>query len=110
MNIADMAATAEQVSDLMKALSSPKRLMILCQLAGGERSVGEIARLLDMRDAAVSQQLGLLRRENLVVARREGQSIFYSLERDDVRRLIAFLYETYCAQHFQSQDEREGAS
>lgn len=89
--------TADQVSDLMKVLSSPKRLMILCQLVGVERSVGELASLLDMRAAAVSQQLSLLRRQDIVAARREGQTIFYSLARDDVRRLITFLYDTYCA-------------
>ena len=104
MNMMDMAATADRVSDLMKVLSSPKRLMILCQLVGVERSVGELANLLDMRAAAVSQQLSLLRREDIVAARREGQTIFYSLARDDVRRLIAFLYETYCAPQSQPID------
>lgn len=104
MNVIDMAATADRVSDLMKVLSSPKRLMILCQLVGVERSVGELASLLDMRAAAVSQQLSLLRREDIVAARREGQTIFYSLARDDVRRLIAFLYETYCAPQSQPID------
>jgi ArsR family transcriptional regulator, virulence genes transcriptional regulator len=97
MNITEMAVTADRVSDLMKVLSSPKRLMILCQLVGVERSVGDLASLLGMRAAAVSQQLSLLRREDIVAARREGQTIFYSLARDDVRRLIAFLYDTYCA-------------
>ena len=97
MNVIEMSETAERVSDLMKVLSSPKRLMILCQLVGAQRSVGELARLLDMRAAAVSQQLSLLRREDIVAARREGQTIFYSLARDDVRLLIAFLYDTYCA-------------
>ena len=97
MNITEMAVTAERVSDLMKMLSSPKRLMILCQLVGVERSVGDLASLLDMRAAAVSQQLSLLRRADIVAARREGQTIFYSLARDDVCRLIAFLYDTYCA-------------
>lgn len=104
MNVIEMAATADRVSDLMKVLSSPKRLMILCQLVGVERSVGELANLLDMRAAAVSQQLSLLRREDIVAARREGQTIFYSLARDDVRRLIAFLYETYCAPQSQPID------
>lgn len=97
MNIIEMTAAADRVSDLMKVLSNPKRLMILCQLIGAERSVGDLADLLAMRPAAVSQQLGLLRREDLVIARRDGQTIFYAIHRDDVRRLIAFLYDTYCA-------------
>jgi ArsR family transcriptional regulator, virulence genes transcriptional regulator len=96
MNMIEMAVTAERVSELMKVLSSPKRLMILCQLVGVERSVGELAGLVGMRTAAVSQQLSLLRREGIVAARRQGQTIFYSLARDDVRGLIAFLYDTYC--------------
>lgn len=96
MNIDEMAAAAGRVSDLMKVLSNPKRLMILCQLVDAERSVGDLADLLAMRPAAVSQQLGLLRREDLVAARREGQTIFYAIHRDDVHRLIAFLYQTYC--------------
>lgn len=97
-----MSAAADHVSELMKALSNSKRLMILCQLVGVERSVGELAVLLVMRPAAVSQQLGLLRREDLVAARREGQTIFYSIHRKDVRRLIAFLYDTYCPSPFPS--------
>ncbi|HWA49095.1 MAG TPA: metalloregulator ArsR/SmtB family transcription factor [Dongiaceae bacterium] len=93
-----MARTAEMVSELMKSLAHPKRLLILCQLVEQERSVGELARLLDMREAAVSQQLSLLRKDKLVATRREGQTIWYSLPREDVRALLAYLYETYCAQ------------
>lgn len=96
MQIDDMAKAAEQVGELMKTLSSPKRLLLLCQLVEQERSVGELARLLAMREPAVSQQLALLRKDGLVRTRREGQTIWYSLARDDVRRLLAFLYETYC--------------
>lgn len=92
-----MAQTAEAVSTLMKALAHPKRLLLLCQLAEGERSVGELARLLGMREPAVSQQLTLLRKDALVATRREGQTIWYSVPRADVRALLGFLYDTYCA-------------
>ena len=92
-----MARTAEMVSELMKTLAHPKRLLILCQLVEGERSVGELARLLDMREAAVSQQLTLLRKDKLVTTRREGQTIWYSMPREDVRALLGHLYQTYCA-------------
>jgi len=91
-----MQATAPRVSELMKVLSNEHRLMILCQLGEGEKSVGELARLLGIRQATLSQQLTLLRKDGLVHPRREAQSIFYSLARDDVRKLMGFLYETYC--------------
>ena len=92
-----MTRIAEQVSALMKTLAHPKRLLILCQLAEEPRSVGELARLLRMREAAVSQQLTLLRKDCLVATRRDGQTIWYSLPRQDVRDLLRHLYETYCA-------------
>jgi DNA-binding transcriptional ArsR family regulator len=96
MKIEAMARTAAQVGELMKTLSSPKRLLLLCQLVERERSVGELARLLEMREAAVSQQLALMRRDGLVTPRRHGQTVWYALARDDVKRLLAFLYATYC--------------
>lgn len=91
-----MEETAPKVSALMKVLSNEHRLMILCLLVEQERSVGDMARALDMRQAALSQQLALLRKDGLVHTRRDAQTIFYSLARDDVRALMGFLYETYC--------------
>ena len=96
MNLNHMRETAPRVSELMKVLSNEHRLMILCQLAEGEKSVGELVELLNVRQAALSQQLALLRKDGLVKTRREAQTIYYSLARDDVRRLMGFLYETYC--------------
>lgn len=91
-----MQKKAGTVSDLLKSLSHPKRLLILCQLVEEERPVGDLAALLKMREAAVSQQLALLRKDRLVKTRREGRTIFYSLARPDIRVLIGFLYEAYC--------------
>ena len=91
-----MEGAADQVSDLMKVLSNKNRLMILCQLAEGEKSVGELVDLLRARGPAMSQQLALLRKDGLVKTRRDGQTIYYSLARDDVSKLMAFLYDTYC--------------
>jgi DNA-binding transcriptional ArsR family regulator len=96
MNVETMNQTAETVSDLLKILSNKNRLLVLCQLAEEERSVGELAGLLGIREQAMSQQLALLRKDGLVKTRREGQTIFYSLAREDVKKLIEFLYETYC--------------
>ena len=96
MNLSTMEETAPKVSALMKVLSNEHRLMILCLLVEQERSVGDMARALNMRQAALSQQLALLRKDGLVNTRRDAQTIFYSLARDDVRALMGFLYETYC--------------
>lgn len=92
-----MHDAAQQAANLMRALSSENRLMLLCQLVDGEKSVGRLAQLLDIQQAAVSQQLALLRRKGLVVPRRDGQTIYYSLSGDAARRVILLLYELYCA-------------
>jgi DNA-binding transcriptional ArsR family regulator len=97
MDLMAMEAAAERVSELMKLLANKHRLLVLCQLAEGERPVGELARLLGVREPAMSQQLAVLRREGLVRPRREAQTIYYALARDDVRRLMEFLYATYCS-------------
>ena len=92
-----MRKAAGRASDLMKALSSENRLMIVCQLAEGEKSVGDLADHLGLRQAAVSQQLALLRKDGLVSPRREAQTIYYSLAATEARRVITLLYEMYCA-------------
>lgn len=91
-----MRQQAESVSALMKVLSHPNRLLILCLLAEDERSVGALAERVGMREAAVSQQLAMLRQLNLVRTRRDGQTVIYAIARDDLSALMAFLYETYC--------------
>lgn len=93
----EMQANADRAVDLLKALGNRGRLMILCQLVQGERSVGDLADRVGMRDTAVSQQLALLRKDGLVRARREGQTIFYALASDEAARVIQTLYEIYCA-------------
>lgn len=98
MDILQMQKTAGRVSGLMKSISNENRLMILCQLVDGEKSVGDIARSLDMRDSSTSQQLALLRKDRLVDTRREGQTVYYSVNDEDVRKLIEFLYMQFCEQ------------
>jgi len=107
MNLQEMTRTAETVSDLMKVLSNRNRLMILCQLVEGEKSVGALARLLDLRDAAMSQQLSLLRKDGLVKTRRDGQTIYYALARTDISDLMQFLYDTYCGRS-NAEDTAQG--
>ena len=96
MNINDMKKNATRASTLMKALSSETRLMLLCQMNDGERSVSELAQTLDLRASSVSQQLSLLRKDNLVSTRREGQTIFYSLHGAEAKNIISALYNLYC--------------
>lgn len=91
------AERAEAASQLLKALASPHRLMIACHLSAGEVSVGALAEALGLREPAVSQHLAVMRRERLVAARREGQSIFYSLQSKAVRDVIAALARSFCA-------------
>ncbi len=97
MNIQEMNHTADQVCEIMTLLSNRSRLLILCLLTDGEKSVGQLAQAIGARETAVSQQLAVLRREKIVKARREGQTMFYRVIRGDVGNLLSFLYETYCA-------------
>lgn len=92
-----MREKVDEASGLLKMLANRNRLMILCQLVEGERSVSALAKFLDLQDTAVSQQLGLLRRDGLVEARRDGRTIYYSLLRDDASRVLGTLYDIYCA-------------
>jgi len=92
-----MAAAAGQASDLLKALGNPNRLMILCQLIEGERSVGDLAAILGIRDSTVSQHLALLRKDGLVQARRDGQTIWYAIASDPARHVLETLFRIFCA-------------
>jgi DNA-binding transcriptional ArsR family regulator len=96
MNVEDMLAAADEASELLKALANRHRLIIVCQLIDQERSVGELAALLKVRDSTVSQHLALLRKDGLVKARREGQTIWYSIASGPARELVRTLYQAYC--------------
>lgn len=96
LDAARMAASAERAADFLKSLGHGQRLMILCHLSQGERTVGELESLLGARQAAVSQQLARLRLEGLVRTRREGKSVRYSLADGKAGRLLGLLYEMFC--------------
>jgi DNA-binding transcriptional ArsR family regulator len=96
MNIQDMKKSAGRASTLMKALSSETRLMLLCQMNDGEKSVNELAQALQLRPSSVSQQLALLRKDALVETRRDGQTIYYSLSGEEAQSVIGTLYNLYC--------------
>ncbi|GGB56788.1 transcriptional regulator [Roseibium aquae] len=95
-NLDQLMDQARKASDLLKALSHEVRLVILCLLSEGEKSVSELEETLTMPQAAVSQQLARLRLEGLVRARRDGRMIYYSLVDDQVSSIIATLYELFC--------------
>lgn len=97
MNVEEMRCVADEATDVLKTLANTNRLMALCELIHGEQSVGELAQRLGVRDQAMSQQLALLRAKGYVATRREGQTIYYSVAREDVRRIIESLYELFCA-------------
>lgn len=91
-----MADKARDASMFLKALSHESRLLLLCVLAEGEYSVGELETILGERQSTVSQQLARLRLDRLVTTRREGKTIYYSLASDDVRTVLAALYKVFC--------------
>jgi len=91
-----MMANAAAAASYLKALAHEGRLMILCHLSTGEKSVGELEERLAMRQAAVSQQLARLRLEGLVNARRDGKTIYYSLGDPRSRKVIEAMYEMFC--------------
>jgi ArsR family transcriptional regulator len=94
--LGDMAADAERTCAFLKALTNPSRLMILCQLADGEKSVGELEGLLGLRQPTLSQQLARLREDQLVETRRHGKMIYYRLASHEARQVIELLYELFC--------------
>jgi len=92
-----MKASADDACGLLKALANPHRLMIVCSLIGGEQSVGALAQTLGVRETLASQHLGLLRRDGLVSARRDGQTIYYTLQGGRARALVETLSTLFCA-------------
>ena len=92
-----MQVHAADAAGLMKALGNESRLMILCTLAGGERSVGELNEIVPLSQSALSQQLARLRQQGLVETRRESQTIFYSLTPGPADRVINLLHDIYCS-------------
>jgi DNA-binding transcriptional ArsR family regulator len=92
-----MLSAADEATTLLKALANRRRLVIVCQLLDKERSVGELAALLKARDSTVSQHLAILRKDGLVAARRDAQTIWYSIASEAAREVVAALYRAYCA-------------
>lgn len=96
MNLEELQNNAQRASALLKAMSNQHRLLILCQLVHGERSVGEMERTIGLSQSALSQHLARLRRDRLVKTRRQAQTIFYSLAGEEAGAVIETLYGLYC--------------
>jgi DNA-binding transcriptional ArsR family regulator len=92
----DLMDQAQHASDFLKALSHPARLVILCLLVEGEKSVSELEQILKLRQPAVSQQLARLRADDLVEVRRDGKNMYYALARAEVREVITVLHRLFC--------------
>tara|TARA_B100000902_G_scaffold195622_1_gene186896 strand:+ start:87 stop:422 length:336 start_codon:yes stop_codon:yes gene_type:complete len=90
---------AKSASNFLKAISHEGRLMILCHLVSGEKSVTELEDLISARQAAVSQQLSRLRLEGLVVPRRDGKTIYYRLADDKPKRILEVIYDLFCREN-----------
>ena len=93
-----MHESAADVSDLLKLLGHPDRLMVLCQLKLGEQSVGELSKNLGIKQSPLSQHLARMRHEGVVTARRDAQTMFYSIADPKVAQVITVLYDLYCTQ------------
>jgi DNA-binding transcriptional ArsR family regulator len=91
-----MVDNAKRASDFLKALAHESRLMILCILAEGEKSVSELEELLSLRQPTVSQQLARLRADGLVSTRRDGKAIYYKLASEEARIVIGAIYDVFC--------------
>ena len=102
---AEMQEYAADAAGLMKALGNESRLMILCVLAEGERSVSDLNTVVPLSQSALSQQLARLRQQGLVKTRRESQTIYYSLEHGPADRVITLLHDIYCGQDECSQQD-----
>lgn len=95
-SISHLKKKSEEVSSLLKTLSHPQRLLILCSLAEAEKSVGEIEEACEASQSAVSQFLKVMRLEGLVEARREGKQVYYKIADDRVHELMKSLFVIFC--------------
>jgi DNA-binding transcriptional ArsR family regulator len=100
MNLELLKSKAGAAEAMLKAVANRNRLIILCELLKGERSVGALQTAIGLSQSALSQHLARLREDELVATRRESQTIYYSLSSKPVTRLIALLYELYCEPHY----------
>lgn len=100
-----MQAAASQASSLLKVLSHPDRLLLLCQLSQGEYCVSELEALIGLGQPSLSQQLGVLRQEGLVETRRAGKQIYYRIISADAMAVLQVLYQRFCSDDEESHTD-----
>jgi ArsR family transcriptional regulator len=98
LDMALMRGAASEATALLRVLANEDRLLLLCQMSRGEKSVSELEQLLDIHQPTLSQQLGVLRADGLVNTRRDGKRIYYSIANPKVLSLLTTLYALYCPQ------------
>lgn len=98
MDPKELAQNAEDVAAILKKLSNPYRLMILCCISENELTVGDLNKQVDLSQSALSQHLAKLRESNIVATRRESQTIYYRIANDKVKELLVILQEKFCPQ------------
>ncbi len=96
LDIDNMRIAAKNATSVLRSLANEDRLLLLCQLSQGEKSVGELELALDIRQPTLSQQLGVLRNEGVVSTRRDGKRIIYAIADPKILSLLATLYSLYC--------------
>lgn len=96
LNLQEMREAAARACGVLKVLGNQDRLLLLCQLAQGEYCVSELESMLGIQQPTLSQQLGVLRDEQMVATRREGKQIFYSLASSEAKAVMQVLYEQFC--------------
>lgn len=96
LDLENMHAAAARACGLMKVLSNPDRLLLLCQLQQGEHNVGELEAALGIVQPTLSQQLTVLRAQGLVSTRREGKNIYYRIDSPQALAVIRTLYQQFC--------------
>lgn len=101
-----LQGNALRACNLLKAMANPARLMVLCQIADGEKSVGELETSVGLSQSGLSQHLAVLREKNLVTTRREAQTIYYSLSSKEAAAVMATLYEVFCRAAAQQSSAR----
>jgi DNA-binding transcriptional ArsR family regulator len=94
----ELSQNARHVAELLKSMANPARLVILCRLAECECSVGELERAVGLSQSAISQHLAVLRRNEVVACRRDGQTVFYSLASSDIVTVMGTLHAVFCSE------------
>jgi DNA-binding transcriptional ArsR family regulator len=107
MNVKELIPASRKAADLLKSLSHPQRLLVLCALGGDERSVAELRELLGIDQVPMSQQLMRLRADGLVEARREGTTVFYRITRPEVVMVVEALYDAFCLPQRTTRSDRK---